>query len=357
MQTSVRMMYLLQVEIMKDKSDNTMGDHVRESFVRRLVSCRGIAISSLAAAALLFLFNIVGVMIPLRHADIYHEPNNIFTNDLTLTAAEFRKRVPRQPGEAAPNYARRMTETVADGIAHIQEADRATLQKYRWEIPIWENYLIWASRHGVQLQRWMRGTLAERGTAYKYQFSDWRRSVERGVGLCPTHAFVLTDILQAAGIRNQAVNIGHHVLNRAEIEPGKWWMLDPDYGVIVPHDLDALRENTHLMEPYYTARGHGAWLDQLRDWYADPNPRFYESVREAQGSGRYYFEFVSYYLVWIIPVILLMIGVASLRRGAANKHSSASSSGGLAGAHASIVSGRNGGIHQNVCGGDLTCGG
>jgi hypothetical protein len=98
------------------------------------------------------------------------------------------------------------------------------------------------------------------------------------------------------------------------------------------------------MEPFYTARGHGAWLDRLRDWYADPNPRFYESVRKAQGSGRYYFEFFSYYLVWVIPVILLMVGVTSLRRGGANKHSNASSSGGYAGTHASLVSGSTGGI-------------
>lgn len=299
---------------MNAESDAAVGKHAGESFIRRLVCRRSIAVCSLAAAGLLFLLNMVGVIIPLRNPDIYHEPNNIFTNDITLTAAEFWKRVPRQPAEGAPDYARRMTETVADGIAHIQEADRATLQKYRWEIPIWENYLIWASRHGVQLLRWVRGNLAERGSAYKYQFSDSRRAVERGVGLCPTHAFVLADILQAAGIRNQAVNIGHHVLNRAEVEPGKWWMLDPDYGVVVPYDLDALRENTHLVEPYYTARGHGAWLDRLRNWYADPNPRFYESVREAQGSGRYYFEFVSYYLVWIIPVILFVAGVAGLRR-------------------------------------------
>lgn len=287
---------------------------VGESFAGRLVRHRGIAVSCLAVAVFLFSLNIVGVIIPLRNPDIYHEPNNTFTNDITLTVVEFWKRVPRRAGEATPDYARRMTETVADGIAHIQQADRPTRQKYRWEIPIWENYLIWASRHGVQLQRWMRGALAERDSAYKYQFSDCRRAVERGVGLCPTHAFVLADILRSAGIRNQVVNIGEHALNRAEVTAGTWWILDPDYGVAVPHDLAELRENTHLIEPYYAARGHREWLDRLRSWYADPNPRFFDSVREAQGNGRYYFEYISYCFVWIIPVILLLAGFAGLRQ-------------------------------------------
>jgi hypothetical protein len=260
------------------------------------------------------------MIIPLRNPDIYRDPRNIFTNDITLTAEEFWKRVPRRAGESTPDYARRMTETVADGIAHIQQADRPTLQEYRWEIPIWENYLIWASRRGVQLQRWVSGTLEERGSAYRYQFSDCRRAVERGVGLCASHAFILVDILKANGIRIQIAGLGQHVVNRAEVAPGTWWVLDPDFGVAVPYDLAKLREDPHLIEPYYTARGHKReWLDLLQRCYASPNPRLDDSVIAAQGRGRYYFEYGSYYLIWIIPAVLLLAGVTSLRRGAAKR--------------------------------------
>jgi hypothetical protein len=68
-----------------------------------------------------------------------------------------------------------------------------------------------------------------------------------------------------------------------------------------------------LIEPYYVARGHAAWLDQLQSWYADENPRFFSSVKEAQGAGRYYFEYVSYHLVWVIPGVLLLAGFVGLR--------------------------------------------
>lgn len=285
------------------------------TFPRQLVRSRAFAFFCLAAAVALFALSILGMIIPIRNPEIYHEPRNIFTNDITLTAEEFWKRVPRRADESTPDYARRMTETVADGIAHIQQADRRTMQKYRMEIPIWENYLIWASRHIVQAQRWVCGTLDKRGSAYRYQFSDYRRAVERGVGLCPTHAFIMKKILKAKGFHIQIAGIGRHTVTRAEVAPDTWWVLDPDFGVAIPYDLAALRENPRLIGPYYEARGHSKeWIGELEVWFADPNPIFIDTVREAQGSVRYYFEFASYYLIWIIPAVLLVTGGSCLRQ-------------------------------------------
>ncbi|MBA1330248.1 hypothetical protein QQ73_03385, partial [Candidatus Endoriftia persephone str. Guaymas] len=37
----------------------------------------------------------------------------------------------------------------------------------------------------------------------------------------------------------------------AKTTNGDWWILDPDYGVVIPHDLRTLEQQPELVSEYY----------------------------------------------------------------------------------------------------------
>jgi hypothetical protein len=99
-----------------------------------------------------------------------------------------------------------------------------------------------------------------------------------------------------------------HVVVIAQVDPQNnvWWLLDSDYGVVVPHDFDRITLNPHIAAPYYRAKGYDdAKTAAIVSIFSSVKTTA-GSVAEAFGAKHYYFELLSYYLVWIIPIALLI---------------------------------------------------
>lgn len=182
------------------------------------------------------------------------------------------------------------------GLAHIDPADRALvgLGELRMTIPVWENYLLFALAY------------LKPDTYRDYEFCNYRRALERGVGRCGQQSLALVDFLSQRGVDTGFVNLGGHTLVTANTEATGWLLLDPDYGAAIPFDLETAERAPAEVIPYY-------WNDQVLKrrlftlFGAEKN-----EIRYGGPSARWgracSIESWAYFLKWLLPLLLLLPG-------------------------------------------------
>jgi hypothetical protein len=253
-------------------------------------------------AILLIINNFAGVLINLRNPAIYTDPTNEFPNDITLTEAQFYQALNQVAGNGGQTLTQ-INAIVNQGIAHNWEDQN--VQKYHLTVPFYENYILW-------------------GTSFifpelfvKYQFVDYHRAVERGVGLCSQQVFVLTGILRERGIKADIVGLDGHVVVTAPVDTAQntWWIFDPDYGVVIPNNITQIEANPELVRPYYAAAGYTPKkVDSLVSYYRESGNQVTDGII-GYSRFRYYYEYASYVMIWIIPALLLLpLGISTAQR-------------------------------------------
>ena len=273
--------------------------------------CKLIPIQTRRAALLIGVvllgINAAGLVLPLQHPELHTEKSKILKDQVVITEKQFYKKVHRSD-ETIPEYATQLNEAVHQRLIYY-EWEKENGAKY-WRLPIHENYLIYFSRQVLYLYRWIRGELAVPGKApvFMYEFADYRKVVERGIGLCAQHAVVVCSLLQKNNIACKMVMLDNHVVVIAQVDPRNnvWWLLDSDFGVVVPHDFDKIIFNPDIAAPYYRAKGYDKGKTAAIVSKFSSIKTIAGSVAEAFGEKRYYFELLSYYFVWIIPIALLI---------------------------------------------------
>ena len=250
-----------------------------------------IAIFFFGIGLALLALNISGIFIPLRNSKIYTELGNGFTDDITLTAEQTMAQIGRLEGERAEDYVRRLNGVINRGIAHYWEDEG--VRRYRLHVPPYENFLLYVAGH---LDRGMK----------KYEFYDYKKAIERGVGLCSQQSLIVGSILSENQISVRLAGLGGHVVTLAEVDEarGVWWVLDPDYGVIIDHSLDEIQSDPELIRPYYAARGYDSEaLDTLVRIYGPDGNRVIESASRYHAQAG--FERLTYVMIWLIPLVCL----------------------------------------------------
>ncbi len=249
------------------------------------------------------MLNVYGRTQSLRNPDVYRARGNVFPNDITLTEKQFYEAISRH-GESDAEYIIKATDAVNRGLAHYSQ-NGMNLARYYF-LPPSENYLLWFSRY-VSLA-WKIPLGSSMRDIFWYRFADWRKTVERGVGLCGAHAQVLMEVLHLNHIPAQVVYLWHHVVVAASPDGGKtWWTLDPDDGVVMPESVQALRANPEALAGYYKTKGFdAASLKGIQEVYSNGTPEFKYSIMEMHGRGKVYFEYASYYLIWVVPIALML---------------------------------------------------
>lgn len=185
----------------------------------------------------LFVINLSGLFISMRNPEIYSEKKTGRLNDITIKMEDARKEIVRKADESDKIFEIRINDVVSKSMLHYwkQEASK----RYNMRVPVWENYLLFCINSFRKDSR--------------YEFVNYNKGLERGVGLCSSHSIIVKGVLVDNGIEAQLWDIAGHVVVRAKVSENEWYILDPDYGLVVPHDIPEIEANPEIVRPAYAA--------------------------------------------------------------------------------------------------------
>ncbi|HPE74895.1 MAG TPA: hypothetical protein PLC80_02330 [Draconibacterium sp.] len=248
----------------------------------------------LAVGILLLCINIFGLFKTMRNPEVYSEEKNIRNriNDISIKYPEILEMLKRKPNENNVDFGVRINKVVNDGFIHYWKT--AGIDKYHERVPVWENYLLYAASY-INPEKYRM-----------YEFSNYRKNLERGVGLCSTHSTIVKGVLLENGIKAELLDVGgHHVVVRAELNDTATYMLDPDYGIFVPHDTAAITANPELVREPYKNMAELYYPDAVDPYTTDILVKIFGDRKHVY-SVENWFETFSYWAIWIIPFLLML---------------------------------------------------
>ena len=246
------------------------------------------------AGILLLGINIYGLFKTMRNPAIYDEEKIIHNRigDVTIKYPDIKNQLARKNGESNVDFAVRINKVVNDGFAHYWKSEG--IEKYHLRVPVWENYLLYAA------------SFIDPKEYERYEFSNYKKDLERGVGLCSSHSLVVQGVLRENGIKGELLDVGkRHVVVRAELSDTSAYILDPDFGVVVPFDTAAITANPELVRAPYSKMA-ALYYPDTKDPYTT------DLMVDIFGRRKYvytvdnWFEYFSYRAIWIIPLLLMI---------------------------------------------------
>jgi hypothetical protein len=203
-------------------------------------------------------------------------------------------------GEPDAEYFRRLTMSLHYRITHSPE---------KHVVPPHENWLLYAAHYVVPSYR-------------DYEYADYRRALERGAGLCTQYSAAIFDLLKRQGLRRKVVQFQRHTVVAAKTQTGREYVLDADFGVVLPMSMAAIRRNPALVRRYYGAlEPKQTPLPQYtRQRLAREGQLAYSSplvavLTKASTPQRAVVERIAYAAKWSLPLGICLGAVALLAVG------------------------------------------
>lgn len=225
-----------------------------------------------------------------------------FPQETFLTFEYTMANTQRLADENEVDYAQRISRLIADSLAHIHWNEETDATRFNQKIPLWENYILF-----------LMGELSGIPEYQKYHFIDYKKSLKRGIGICGDASMIAAQLLTKAGIKNKIVSFPRHVVVAVELENGDEIVVDADYGVVIPLPIEQMKQQSLLTEAYYSEAGYDkAESIGISLIYQDPFQRW-NGVQHFV-TKKYYFEYISYFLKWFIPFLLLLFAAFMFSR-------------------------------------------
>ncbi|MCK5122943.1 MAG: hypothetical protein KAQ87_02240 [Candidatus Pacebacteria bacterium] len=248
----------------------------------------------------LLILNIFGFFMSLRNADIYTETEVLFKDDIIFSHKEVKGGIIRKAHESDREYVFRVNRAVNKGVAHYWKDEG--IRKYNLRVPIWENYLLYFNYFNK-----------------KYEYSNYKKAIERGAGLCSQQAIIVTGILNDNGINAQIIGLDGHIVLTAEVENNIWHIVDPDYGIIMPYDISEIEKNPEIVRLYYQDienqyRGdNGISADEIIKIYGKEGNYICQNGVVGYKGMKAYDEYLSYIYIWVIPFVIIIVSCICTR--------------------------------------------
>lgn len=248
----------------------------------------------LLAGIVLMGINIFGLFKSMRNPAIYTEEVTLRNRigDVTIEYPEIRELLKKGDQESNVDFAVRINKVVNDGFAHYWKAEGT--RKYHLRVPVWENYLLNLAAY-IHPEKYGR-----------YEFANYKKNLERGAGLCSSHSIVVKGVLLENGIKAELLDVGgHHVVVRAELDDTATYILDPDFGIVVPFDTAAITANPELVRAPYQNMSELYYSDAVDPYTTQILVDIFGDKLHVYNVENW-FENFSYWAIWIIPLILMM---------------------------------------------------
>jgi hypothetical protein len=245
--------------------------------------------------------NIYGLNQQLRPQNMNHQDYR-FKDDLKLSYEDAIVALKKHPEESQFEFNQRITNVIADSLAHIHWNEEEDNTRYNQLVPIWENYFLY-----------FVGKFTDIPEFNKYHFADYHRSLKRGVGICGDASMIMSQVLSQEGTANQIVSFPGHVVVEAQNGNGNEYTYDADFGVLVPYTIEEIQQSPSLINDFYKQRGFSdREISTLRRAYAQDYQRW-DGVRHFI-TKKFYFERITYWLKWPLPIFMILIGLIIIRR-------------------------------------------
>lgn len=189
--------------------------------------------------------------------------------------------------------AEQANNVVHQSLVHVKWTDVDPVA-YRQLVPPWENVYLWAVGRFSGLPQFER-----------YHYADYRRSIERGIGICGDASIVLSSVLERYNVESDIISFRGHVIVEYENPKGQKLLLDPDFGVVINRSLDELKADPDIARPLYLEAGYGAQeVDDLVSIFSKDYATFDDTYDFM--AKRYLFEKTTYILKWLLPPLLIL---------------------------------------------------
>lgn len=259
----------------------------------------GVIFVSLATA--LLLLNGYGLTKTLEPVNIQTENLRFGQNDVTLSKEDFIDQIEKGFDETPQAYAQRLTHVISAGLAHVHW-EKYDPDRFNQRVPVWENYLLYA------MGRWSSIPEFER-----YHFVTPSKAIERGIGICGDASMLMSELFKQNQIKNQIITVPGHVMVEVDYG-GRKQLLDPDFGVVLNHSGDYYRSNPEALLQQYQDSGFVSNGEDVVYRGISQKITYWDGA-EHFITNKYYFEKISYWLIWLFPLILLVLGWFLLSKG------------------------------------------
>ena len=252
------------------------------------------------SGVLLLIINITGWFKTMRNPELYNLEQTIKNrkNDVTIRYPDIKKQLVREHNESEKDFATRINKVVNDGFAHYWKPEG--IEKYHMRVPVWENYLLYTASF-LNPKKYER-----------YEFSNYKKNLERGVGLCSSHSIVVKGVLLDNGIKAELLDVGgRHVVVRAVFADKSGYILDPDFGYVVPYDTAAISANPELVRGPYSTMATLYYAEAKEPYTTDLMVDIF-GKRKYVYSVENWFEDFSYWAIWVIPLLLMLPFIATI---------------------------------------------
>ncbi len=247
----------------------------------------------LVAGCLLLTINIYGLNKNIRVSD-FQDEYLIFPNDQPTDFNDTMGALIRLNDESDIEYATKITHVVARGLAHVDWLVYPE-EKFNQLIPIWENYFLY-----------FMGKFSGIPEYERYHFANYRRSLERGIGICGDASMIMSQLLNKQNINNKILTFPGHVVVAATFENGKQYIFDADFGVIIPYRPAEFSTNSTEIAKLYSDAGYPSWHFLLFQKIYKQNFNEWDDV-EHFITNKYYFEKIAYWLKWSAPMLMILL--------------------------------------------------
>lgn len=214
-----------------------------------------------------------------------------YEDDVRLTYEQVRDELNRRPRETAGEFVHRVCDITSGVMAHFWAWESEDRDRLHIRLPVWEN--------------WALAVLRPSG----HELLDSDQALRRGFGLCSQHCLALADILQRNDIDVRLVDLASHMMITAKVDERHWWVLDPDFGAVIPYDVETVRRSPGLaIEPFRRAEeaGRSPSAATIYDMFGGDHPIRLLTVREYCGWWAYVVDRASASLKWLLPCLCLL---------------------------------------------------
>lgn len=200
---------------------------------------------------------------------------------------------------------------IRDFVEHVTEAIKNRMTHPNWNkipvgefnisVPIWENYILYfltKINKSPQIQR--------------YHFSNYKKSLERGIGICGDSAIILSSILRLNNIEHSILSFDGHVLIQFYDETNTKHVTDPDFNVTFQSSASDIKTSKNAYQTYIKKGYSKNEVDYIFEIYKS-NPAIFKNHIDFM-KKRYYFEKASYILKWLIPFFLIIVASLSVKK-------------------------------------------